>query len=269
LDGQVDAIEGLPFAQVPIVKARSDLSVLESETGQWLPFVMRTDVAPFNDVRVRKAMRLIADRKQLIAQGLAGQGRVANDIFSPFDPGYNKALPQREQDLDQAKSLLKAAGQSDLKATMTTSNVYPGLTGLAQVFSQQAAAIGLKIDINEIDPSSFWSNWLSYPLTQDFWTHRSYFATSSLAMTSAAKWNETHWQHEQWNKLYNEAIGTLDEAKRNELIGECQKIEWEEGGYIIHSFANFVDAYSAKLGGIEPDVAQPLGHYRFRLVHIL
>jgi peptide/nickel transport system substrate-binding protein len=88
-------------------------------------------------------------------------------------------------------------------------------------------------------------------------------------MTSAAKWNETHWQHEQWNKLYNEAIGTLDEAKRNELIGECQKIEWEEGGYIIHSFANFVDAYSAKLGGIEPDVAQPLGHYRFRLVHIL
>ena len=33
--------------------------------------------------------------------------------FAPFDPAFNKDLPQREQDIEQAKSLLKQAGQSD------------------------------------------------------------------------------------------------------------------------------------------------------------
>ena len=42
---------------------------------------------------------------------LSGQGRVANDMYAPLDPGYNPSLPQRHQDIEQAKSLLKQAGQ--------------------------------------------------------------------------------------------------------------------------------------------------------------
>ena len=49
---------------------------------------MRVDAAPFDDVRVRQALRLIADREQMIQQALAGYGRVGNDLYSPFDPGY-------------------------------------------------------------------------------------------------------------------------------------------------------------------------------------
>ena len=35
----------------------------------WTPICMRVDTAPFNDVRVRQAMRLIADRPQMVAAG--------------------------------------------------------------------------------------------------------------------------------------------------------------------------------------------------------
>jgi peptide/nickel transport system substrate-binding protein len=264
LGGQVDAIEGLPFGQVSVVEANPELKVLESETGQWLPFVMRTDLEPWSDVRVRQAMRLLADREQLIAQGLAGHGRVGNDISCPYDASYNKDLSQRTQDLEQAKSLLKAAGQSDLRATLVTSNIYSGLVDQAQVFAQQAKSAGVTLDIQELETTAFFGDrWLSYPLTQDFWTNRDYFATSDLGMAPTAPWNETHWSDSEWAKLYAEAKRTLDMAKRTELIQACQEIEWERSGYIIWGFANFVDAHSASLAGLKPDVTLPLGHYGF------
>jgi len=264
LGGQVQAIEGLPFGQVSVVKANSKLKVLESETGQFLPFVVRVDVKPWSDVRVRQALRLLADRKQLIAQGLAGHGRVANDIFSPYDTSYNKDLQQRNQDLEQAKSLLKAAGQENLTATLVTSNIYSNIVDLAQVLVQQAKAAGVTLKLQELDPTVFFGpRWLSYPLTQDFWTNRDYLTTAGLGLAPNGAYNETHWNDKEWGDRYSEAVATLDDNKRTELIHECQRIEWERGGNVIWGFANFVDALAANVAGLEPDVSQPLGGYGF------
>jgi peptide/nickel transport system substrate-binding protein len=263
LGGQVQAIEAVPAANVPLLQARSGIQILESKTGQWQPVVMNTAKAPFTDVRVRQAMRLIVDRPQMVAQALAGHGRVANDIFSPFDPGYNHGLPQRQQDLEKAKSLLKAAGQSDLRVSLTTAQIYGGLIGQAQVFAQQAKAGGVTVNVQQLDPTAFWANWLTYTFAQDFWTTRDYLTTAGLGLAPGAPWPETHWQNPQWAKLYNQALRTVNTAKRNALIRECQKIEYDQGGYIIWGFQNFIDAYSSKFTGLRPDVAQPLGHFGF------
>ena len=138
LGGQVDAIDNLPTGQIAQVQGNSQLKVLISHTGQWQPFTMRVDQAPFNDVRVRQAMRLIVDRPQMVEQVLSGQGRIANDMYAPFDPGYPTHLPQRHQDLEQAKSLLKAAGHAGLTVQLTTAPVFQGVVQAAQVFAQQA-----------------------------------------------------------------------------------------------------------------------------------
>ena len=94
---------------------------------------MRVDAAPFSDVRVRQALRLIVDRQQMIDQALNGFGMLGNDLYSPFDPAYAKDLPQRVQDIDQAKSLLKQAGQEDLDVELVTSTaVGRGRGGVGQ-----------------------------------------------------------------------------------------------------------------------------------------
>src|SRR6266545_3193369 len=98
LDGEVDAIDNAPLARIDRLKA-AGANVLISETGAWTPFTMRVDVPPFSDPRVRQAMRLIVDREQMVSQALNGQGRIANDLYAPFDPAYAKDLPQRQQDL--------------------------------------------------------------------------------------------------------------------------------------------------------------------------
>jgi hypothetical protein len=81
---------------------------------------MRVDVAPFTDVKVRQAMRLIVDRQQMIDQTLSGYGSLGNDLYAPFDVAYASDLPQREQDIDQAKSLLSEAGQEGLQVELFT-----------------------------------------------------------------------------------------------------------------------------------------------------
>ena len=90
---------------------------------------MRVDATPFDDVRVRQAFRLIVDRQQMVDQVLSGQGRIANDLYAPYDPCFASDLPQREQDLEQAKSLLKAAGRENLTVELVTAPVFQGIVG--------------------------------------------------------------------------------------------------------------------------------------------
>ena len=119
------------------------MSLLEAKTGSWIPFTMRTDIKPFSDNKVRQAFRLIVDREQMIAQAADGMQWLGNDMYAPFDPGYPADLPQRMQDLEQAKSLLKEAGYEGLSVELTTStSVSAGAPAAATVFAQQAKEAG-------------------------------------------------------------------------------------------------------------------------------
>ena len=56
---------------------------------------MRVDQAPFNDVNVRQAMRLLVGRPQLIASALDGYATPGSDVFSPYDPNYDRCTGSR------------------------------------------------------------------------------------------------------------------------------------------------------------------------------
>ena len=99
----------LPKSQAKVIEATEGLALLNAETGAWRPFTMRIDVKPYSDVRVRQAFRLIVDRQQMIDQAYSGLGALGNDMYGRFDPG-TPDVPQRMQDIEQAKSLLKQAG---------------------------------------------------------------------------------------------------------------------------------------------------------------
>jgi peptide/nickel transport system substrate-binding protein len=276
LGGQVQAIDNLPTAQIGEVEGYGGYKVLISQTGQWQPFTMRVDVPPFTDARVRQAMRLIVDRPQMVLQVLSGQGRIANDMYAPLDPGYNHALPQRHQDIEQAKSLLKQAGQEGLSVQLTTSPVFNGVVQAAEVFAQQATLAGVKVKLNQVNTSVFYGpNYLKWPFAQDFWATREYLPQVAQGSAPAAPFNETHWppknaQGARFTKLIAEATAELNAQKHNELLKEAMKIEYEIGGYIIPYFSNQIDAYTGKMGGfVEAASGFPLGNYWFKNVGYL
>jgi peptide/nickel transport system substrate-binding protein len=265
LSGQVDAITNLPSGQLAQVKSNDQFKVLISETGGWQPFTMRVDQAPFKDVKVRQAMRLLVDREQMISQVLSGQGRPANDLYSPYDPAYNSDLPQRKQDLDQAKSLLKQAGQSDLRVELVTSPFFQGIVEAAQVIAEQAKGAGVTINVRKVDTGTFYGdNYLSWRFAQDFWATRTYLSQVAQGSLPDSPYNETHWKDPEFLDLIGQARAELDDAKRTELLKAAQKIEWERGGLIVWSFSNQIDAYNTTLGGFEPAKSGfPLTNYGF------
>ena len=85
----------LPTAQAKAHQDTGDITVLIAPSPQAMMFYMDTTQAPFNDVNVRQAIKLIADRQALVASAINGFGTVGNDIVGKGLPFYDNDLPQR------------------------------------------------------------------------------------------------------------------------------------------------------------------------------
>lgn len=270
LGGQVEAINEVTYGQVAAIRKRDDLVVLEqSRSGTWPHIAMRADVPPFDDRDVRQAMRLIVDRPKMVKQAISGHGEVANDVFAPFDPCFLDSLPQREQDLDRARFLLKRAGREGLAVTLHTSAVAQGTVESGQVFAEQAKGAGVDVTVKQIDPAEYYGEgYLERRFAQDSWGVRNYLTQVGTTNIPSAYYNLTHWPDDSNEKrylgLYNQALRTVDDEKRCEVIQEMQRIDWNQGAYIIWGFANNVDAYSTKITGFRDDRSTlPLNSYGF------
>jgi peptide/nickel transport system substrate-binding protein len=212
---------------------------------------MRTDQKPFDDVRVRQAFRLIVDRKEMLDQIFGGHGQIGNDVFSILDKSYQKDLPQREQDIDQAKSLLKAAGADNLTVDLVTTPNAPGMVQAAQVFATQAKKAGVNVNVVQQTTTDYFANsYLKVPFSQDYWQTGTYMFTAGQALIASAPFNFTMFNDPEYNSLYTQALAQLDQAKRADLIHQMARIDYDRGGYIIPYFFPVIDAASMKVGGI-------------------
>jgi peptide/nickel transport system substrate-binding protein len=268
LAGQIQTVDNLPYNLISSVKGQGG-QILEAETGAWLPFTMRVDAAPFSDVKVRQAMRLIADRQQMIDQALGGYGTLANDLYAPFDDAYiGDQLPQRQQDIEQAKSLLKSAGQDGLQVELVTSDaISSGAPASAALFQQQAKAAGVDVKVTK-NPDFYGKDYLQYTFAQDFWNTRTYIPQAYASSMPTSPYNETHWDDPKYKQLVQSAFGELDDTKRKQLVQDAQKIEYDSGGFIIWGFRKQVDAYGKNVQGLKPSKYLPLGNYKFQYVSV-
>lgn len=255
------ALEGPQLAALAAVQG---VRTVKSHTGAITPFTMRVDQAPFNDVNVRQAMRLLVDRQQLIDSALDGAGTIGADVSSPYDPNYDTSL-HREQDIAQAKSLLKKAGQENLRVQLVTSAVATGTVAMATVLSQQAKAAGVTISLKTVDPGTFFGpNYLRWTFSQDFYNYSPYLSQVAESLLPTSPFNETHWNLPRYGQLYRQANATADAGVRKEIEHEMQQIDFEQGGYIIPAFIDALDAYSTKITGYAAArVGQPLSDFDF------
>ncbi|MDA8263820.1 MAG: ABC transporter substrate-binding protein [Actinomycetota bacterium] len=265
--GQFDVVNLLSVAAMSTVTS-SGGKLLIADGGGWTPFTMRVDMPPFDDVRVRQAMRYIVDRRQMMDLVFGGKGTIGNDLFSIWDPSYDHAIAQRQQDLARARSLLKAAGRSNLKVKLVTSNIAQGTVLAAEVFAQQASAAGVTVEISNVTVTDFYgSDYLKWTFAQDYWYSAYYLPQVSDATLPNAPFNECHFANRRYDLLYSEALRTVDITKRTEIIHEMQLIDYDEGGYIIPYFPPVIDGYRANVNGLLPSkVGVSLDNYNFGVV---
>lgn len=265
---EIDVFSAAPATLLNQIMPGGPIKAMVSGPGLWVPFTMRVDAPPFDNADVRLAMRLLINRKQLVDVALYGYGMVGHDIFSPWDPCFDTAL-SREADLDQAKFLLKKAGQADLTVELVTSDIASGAVRMAEVVAEQAKAAGVTIKLRKVTTDViFGSQYLQWPFSQDWWDTHPYLTQIANEMLSTSPFNETHWDkapsYGRYLKLYNEAQATLDLGKRCEIIHEMQKIDFMEGGLIVPAFIKPVDLMRSNVYGFQPsNTGYQLGNFMF------
>jgi peptide/nickel transport system substrate-binding protein len=273
--GDVDAISFVPFPQAKstangqavtsgIIEG-SDFNLLISDAPSHVYFTMAVDLKPFDNNDVRQAFRLMADRQALVDTVNVGFGTLGNDIRFPNAKFYDTDLPQREQDIDKAKFLLKQAGMEGLKVTLYASDWGPGMLNSATVFAEQAKAAGVDITIDNSSGDTYLADkYLKVAFGQSFATPFPIPVMYSLQLVTGGIWNETHWDRPSYDKLVFSAQAEQDDAKAAELWNEAQKIVWDEGGDLIWGTTPFVDGLAKNVRGATPNRFAALSGFDYR-----
>ena len=250
--GQVEAINLLQYAQIPTIEQNRQLALMESRTGAWTGIYMNMKEPPFNDVRVRQALRLAIDREQALTACLSGHGEIAHDLPEPFAPGYPKTL-QRKRDVAKAKQLLKEAGQEGVTVELVTGPVAIEAVPMCTVLAKNAEEIGMKINVRQVDTATlFGPNFHDWKFSVDKWPPQGDYLTLMTLTDLSDTTTLTHMPESDLRELRSiadQAQATRDEAERRRLTERMYQIQFERGGWIIPFFANVENAHSVRTGG--------------------
>lgn len=258
LTGQVDAINRIDLKTEALLKANPMVRIQEVSCNQQYTFPMLTDVAPFNDVNVRRALKFAINRQEMVDKILLGHGRVGNDTpIGPANQYFAADMEQNSYDPDKAKFYLKEAGLSSLDIDLSASSAaFEGAVDAAQLYQASAKSAGININVVQEPADGYWSNvWLKKPFCACYWSGR---ATEDWMFSSAYEegvpWNDTQWgreDSERFQDLLVEARAELDPTKRREMYTEMQQILRTDGGVVLPMFANYVQAVSNKIANPE------------------
>jgi peptide/nickel transport system substrate-binding protein len=271
LSGEIDLMPQATFTLAKEQQAGGQSTVFGSKCPQPYMILMRVDKGPLSDVRVRQAMRLIADRPALIEGALSGYGSVGYDLLGQGTRYYDSSLT-RGQDIEQAKSLLKSAGMAGATFTLQTSNVAPGYVESATLFAQQAKAAGITINVQQESPSTYYTpagGFLSGAFRQD-----NYLPLATLSayyseyMSASSSLNETFWTKQPngaaAEALLNQAIAATDPSTAQELWNQVQMLQFNQGGLLLWACPYFVNIAGPRAKGVTESQCGFLNNGDFR-----
>lgn len=240
--GQVDLVLNVDPSVIPSLKDDPNVQLLETGASNSMTISMWVDTKPFDDVRVREALKLVVDRQAMIDTVLLGYGEAGADspVPLPSPASFTKEAPK--QDIEKAKALLAEAGYKDgLKFDLYTAEGVPGMVRMAQVYAEMAKEAGIDINVIVTPADSFWDDtWLKKPILTSAWSMRPPGEGLAVAYTQTAKWKETHWERPDYDALLLKANTTVDEAERTKLYQQAGEMLAKEGGLILPMFVHQV-----------------------------
>ncbi|MEO9223625.1 MAG: ABC transporter substrate-binding protein [Acidimicrobiales bacterium] len=144
-----------------IMQARGDksLRMKEADTDPTTMIMLNNAVAPTDDLRVRQALSLATDTKQLISTVGQGLAKQADGPYLPDSPWYAPSGYPLSPDLNKARSLLDAYKQDhnisgDLKFTVGCTPT-PTNTQSMELLKTQWAKVGVDITLKYTEQATY------------------------------------------------------------------------------------------------------------------
>ena len=259
--GQIDIIQQIPVLQGVGLLNDPNVDIISTPSTAHQQVHMRTDLDPFKDKRVRRAIALCLDRSKLVQGLMKGRAQIGND--SPFAAAYPSTDPrvkQREKNIAEAKQLLEAAGMKDGFETTLTTEKYLEIPDYAVLIQNAVKEIGGKIKVNVLDQGAYYgdavygkSPWLDSDMGITDYGHRgvpNVFLTAPLK--SDGTWNSAHFKNAEYDTLVNGYIAALDLDSQRTAAGKIQNLLLDETPVIFAYFYDFLTATKKGATGVEP-----------------
>lgn len=223
--GKVDMLHEVDIARTAAVEAIPDAVLQQAVTAQTGVARMRVTEKPFDDKRVRQAIAACMDHKAILDAAYRGRGAVGeNHHVAPVHPEYFE-LPKLKQDHERAKALLLEAGYESMALNIQVGQSDPWHLAAMQVFKEQLAPAGVKMDINLMPGATYWDVWDTTPFGFTSWAHRPLGTmVLNLAYRSGVPWNETAYANPAFDKALDAAGGILDVNERRKAMEMAERI---------------------------------------------
>jgi peptide/nickel transport system substrate-binding protein len=252
--GQVDLMLNVDPSVISTLKDDPSVTLLETAASNSMTISFWVDTKPFDDVKVREALKLVVDRQAMIDTVLLGFGESGADNPVPVGNPNSYVKEAPKQDIEKAKALLAEAGYKDgLKFDLYTAEGVPGMVRMAQVYAEQAKAAGIEINVIVTPAESFWDDvWLKQSAVTSAWSMRPPGEGLAVAYTQSAKWKETHWERPDYDAMLLKANTTVDNAERQKLFQQTGELLAKEGGLVLPMFVHQVLALRKGCEGYTP-----------------
>jgi peptide/nickel transport system substrate-binding protein len=251
LSNRLDVMDRCDLKTVKFMEAKPGIKVNKVTGYEHNTFAMIVTQPPFDNPDVRNALKFAIDREAIIKQVFGGIGTPGNDnVVAPSVKFAINPEPIHKYDPDMARSLLKKAGMSDLKVSLSAADVaFTGAVDAATIYRESAAKAGIDITVVREPNDGYWDNvWQKKPFCTSEWLGR---PTADGVMTfeysADSNQNDTFWKNPRFNELLTAARSELDQKKRADMYAECQQLMHDDNGVIVIMFTTFVTANSDKV----------------------
>ena len=264
--GQVDLVMQLSPQEAQPFRNNSKYTVYGLPTAAHRQVCLRTDVAPFRDARVRRAVALVIDRPQQVERVMLGAAQVGND--NPFWRGFDstdRSTKQRRQNLELARALLSAAGAENLKFNLTTWNFLDHTDHAAsiQAYARQA---GIEVGLEVMDVGKYYD---SEPAGADYftttpWLNRQATLTEygarggpniyiTRCYMSTGDWNASHYKNSEFDSLARTYLGAAEIAAQRKATKRMAGLLLRDTPVITDYFIRYTTASSSKVKNYVPE----------------
>ena len=263
----------MPYPNPADVQAMKDdpaVNVMEQQGLNVGYLAYNTQVAPFDNPMVRKAINMAIDKQAIIDVVFQGSGKAAKNPIPPTMWSYNDAVVDDPFEPEGAKAMLEEAGVGDLSMkiwAMPVQRPYnPNARRMAELIQEDFAKIGVTVEIVSYE----WGEYLQRSKAEDRdgavllgWTGDNgdpdNFLAVLLGCDAVGGSNRAQWCNEEFDGLVQKAKSGSQE-ERTKLYEEAQVVFKREAPWATIAHSVVFMPMSKKVSGY---VMDPLGGHWF------